>query len=202
MIGLATSAPLIRIATAAKLGSSLCAWATAQPTEAVAVATPRFRVVPKRTRSLAADIIEFGEAHGVHLDVWQQDAVDAFSGIRGRAKAWASTTNVLLVPRQNGKSMILILRALFGLFVLRRKFVLFSSHTWASSNESFLVMKDIIECNPDLAAQVKATRLSAAQLGFELHDGASSRSASAMGCSSRCGQSDGNTRQTRVRVRR
>lgn len=136
------------------------------------MATPRYRLVPKRSRSLGPDIVRFGVEHGVELDEWQADALDVFSGIHGRKRQFVSPTNVLCVPRQNGKSWLLVLRALFGLFVLRKRVILFSSHMWATTNETFRVMKDVIEANDDLVAEVKATRLSAAQLGFELHDGA------------------------------
>jgi hypothetical protein len=118
------------------------------------MATPRYRVVPKRTRSLGPDIVRFGSEHGVELDDWRADALDAFSGVHGRKRQWASPTNVLVCPRQNGKTWILVLRALYGLFVLRKRVILFSSHQWATSNESFRVVKDLIESNPDLYSQV------------------------------------------------
>lgn len=111
----------------------------------------------------------FAHEHGIHLDEWQSARVDDFSGTYG--DRWASGTNVLVMPRQNGKSEILVARALFGLFVLQRRMILFSSHQWASSNELFLRMRGIIDTNPDLEAQVAHVRLSAAQLGFELSTG-------------------------------
>ena len=89
------------------------------------MATPRFRVVPKRARSLAAEIIEFGEKHGVHLDGWQQDAVDAFSGIGSRE---ASDIDHERPVRSASERQVDDLRpaALFGLFVLRKQLILFS----------------------------------------------------------------------------
>jgi hypothetical protein len=135
------------------------------------VVEPRFRSVPKHSRSLGGDIARFAEGVGVHLDGWQQDALDVFSGVRGHRRRWASPTNYLLVSRQNGKSLVMLVRALYGLFVLEREMILYSSHQWASSNEVFLSMKGIIEANPELQSRVKNTRLSAAQLGFELHTG-------------------------------
>lgn len=130
---------------------------------------PRHRVVPARDGSFADEILAFAREHGADLDDWQADVVDAFSGtLDGEL---VSTTNVLTVARQNGKSEIGMWRALYGLFVLRKRLILFSSHQWASSNEIFLRMRAIIEENEDLAAQVKYTRLAPAQLGFELETG-------------------------------
>jgi hypothetical protein len=133
------------------------------------VVTPTYRVVPRAKKSLGPDIVRFAQDHGVVLDDWQEDAVKAFSGVNG--KKWAAPTGVLICPRQNGKSVVLILRVLYGLFVERRQMVLFSSHQWATSNEAFLAAKTIIESNDDLSEQVKTTSLSVAKLGFELHDG-------------------------------
>jgi hypothetical protein len=114
-------------------------------------------------------VVAFAEEHGIVLDEWQAAVVDDFSGTWG--DGWASRSNVLVIPRQNGKSEILVARALYGLFVLRKRLILFSSHQWASSNELFLRMKGIIESSEALSAQVKHVRLSAAQLGFELETG-------------------------------
>lgn len=119
--------------------------------------------------SRGPEIVAFASSCGMALDAWQSDALDAFSGMDG--SRCTSPANVLLVARQNGKSEIFIARALFGLFVLRRRMILYSSHQWASSHEVFLRMKAILEQNPELDAQVKHYRLSAAQLGFELHSG-------------------------------
>lgn len=100
---------------------------------------------------------------------WQVDAVDDFSGtMAGRV---TSRANIVVTPRQNGKSEVLIARALYGLFVLRKRLTLYSCHQWASSNELFIRMKGIIESSPELMEQVKHVRLSAAQLGFELVTG-------------------------------
>ncbi len=125
--------------------------------------------MPTRDGSRGAEIVEFVREHGLDLFEWQAQTTDDFSGTF--EEGWASRANVLVVPRQNGKSEILIGRALFGLFVLRKRLILVSSHQWASSNELFLRMKGIIESSPALEAQVEHTRLSAAQLGFELTSG-------------------------------
>lgn len=130
---------------------------------------PRHRCVPARDGSRGPEIVAFARAHGMELDEWQAAALDDFSGtFEG---AWSSRANVMVIPRQNGKSEILVARALYALFVLRKRLTLFSSHQWASSNELFLRMRGIVDSNDDLAEQVKHTRLSAAQLGFELDTG-------------------------------
>jgi hypothetical protein len=131
---------------------------------------PRFRSVPTCSRSLGPQIARFAKTHGMTLDPWQRQVLDDFSGLL-EGGGFASPSNYLLVARQNGMSEIAIARALYGLFKLRRRMTLFSSHQWASSNEVFLRMKAVIEQSPELAEQVRHTRLSAAQLGFELHDG-------------------------------
>lgn len=131
--------------------------------------TPRFRSVPACSASRGLEIVDFAGSYGMELDEWQSDALDAFSGVDG--DRWVSPANVMVIARQNGKSEILVARALFGMFVLRKRMILYSSHQWASSNEVFLRMKAIIEQNPELDSQVAKVRLSAAQLGFELETG-------------------------------
>lgn len=126
--------------------------------------------VPPGSKGRGPAIVRFAKAHGMELDRWQSSTLGWFSRVDGDGR-WLSPANLLLVPRQNGKTEILVARAMYGLFVLRKRMVLFSSHQWASSNEIFLRMKGIVEANDDLSEQVKAVKLSAAQLGFELHDG-------------------------------
>jgi hypothetical protein len=133
------------------------------------VSVPTYRIAPRSSSSLGREIVKFGRRNGIVLDRWQADGVDAFSGMND--KRWASPTCVLVCPRQNGKTIVLLLRALYGLFVERRRMILFSSHQWSTSNESFLAMKTLVESNDSLAAQVAKTSLSVAKLGFELHDG-------------------------------
>lgn len=125
--------------------------------------------MPARDGSRGPEIVAFAGEHGLELDEWQAACVDDFSGSWNGG--WSSRANVLVIARQNGKSEILVARALFGLFVLRKPLILYSSHQWASSNEIFLRMKGIVEASGDLIGQVKHVRLSAAQLGFELVTG-------------------------------
>ena len=84
---------------------------------------------------------------------------------------WASFSNAIVEPRQNGKSHALIVRALYGGFVLGEPLVLYSAHQWATANEIFLTMQQIIEESDELAGQVKKTHHSAAIMGFELKSG-------------------------------
>ncbi len=130
---------------------------------------PRYRISPARDSSRGPEIVAFAAEHGMALDEWQQGVVDTFSGTMD--DKWSSRSNVLIISRQNGKSEILAARALYGLFVLRKKLIIYSSHQWSSSNEIFLRCKAVIEQHDDLNELVKHVRLSAASLGFELHTG-------------------------------
>jgi phage terminase large subunit-like protein len=127
--------------------------------------------VPDRTGSLGKKVVAWAKAHGVLFDPWQADVIDVFTGTRAHGKRWASPSNYLVVPRQNGKSEILIGRAAFGLFELPERMILFSSHSWASTHESFLRLAAIVEANDDLLGRVAKKKLSASELGFELDDG-------------------------------
>ena len=54
---------------------------------------------------------------GVQLGGWQRFALEAM--LRRHDGHWASWENSVVVPRQNGKSVILLIRALAGALLLR-----------------------------------------------------------------------------------
>lgn len=82
--------------------------------------------MPARDGSRGLEIVAFAREQGLELDEWQAAALDDFSGTF--EDGWSSRANILILPRQNGKSEILVARALYGLFVLRKRLTLFSSH--------------------------------------------------------------------------
>ena len=74
---------------------------------------PRHRVVPARDGSFGPEVVAFARDHGGELVPWQDDCLDDFSGTLDGIPV--SSSNVLTVSRQNGKSEILMWRALYGL---------------------------------------------------------------------------------------
>jgi hypothetical protein len=127
---------------------------------------PRYQLVPRRVKSLGPDAIAFAERAGIPLDEHQRLILDGMMGVNTKG-GWASAENCVIEPRQNGKSSCLVVRALFGLFELGEKHILFSGHMWSGTHELFLAADDVVKSNPELAERCKV-RYNASDLGFTL----------------------------------
>lgn len=109
---------------------------------------PAYRLIPPaHDRSAGREVVELLRRIDVHLDDWQEDVLLAFMG-RDRAGRWVSDENGLIVPRQNGKTVIFLGRALWGVVPrgveLTRglaertpESALFSAHQYKTAIESF-----------------------------------------------------------------
>lgn len=80
---------------------------------------------------------------GVQLDGWQRMALEA--GCARRAGKWAAFEVGLIVPRQNGKSVVLAIRELAGILLFGEKMVIHSAHEWRTVSEQFAATLDLIE---------------------------------------------------------
>jgi hypothetical protein len=86
---------------------------------------------------------------------------------------WAHADCLILTTRQSGKSQILILRILFGLFVLNERIV-FSAQRWVTAEAVFKRLKAIIESRPSLQRRLaKDPTSSSSRAVIELKSGAS-----------------------------
>lgn len=66
---------------------------------------------------------------------------------------WTHPDVCLIMPRQNGKTWVILLRILFGLFVLGERIV-YSAQRGATADAAFKRVKEIIEHRPSLARRV------------------------------------------------
>ncbi|WP_182653138.1 hypothetical protein [Dietzia sp. CQ4] len=73
---------------------------------------------------------------------------------------WTHPEACLLVPRQNGKSLILVFRVIYGLFVLGEN-IIFSAHQWETAKALWqrmnMILKDVPSLRARLAPQGGAT---------------------------------------------
>ena len=75
-------------------------------------AAPRVSATPPATRANAwEDVSDLSASFGVKLDDWQDAVLQAAMGERADG-TWAADVVGLSVPRQNGKSQLLVARAL------------------------------------------------------------------------------------------
>lgn len=87
------------------------------------------------------------------LDEWQEQALEAAMGERSDGR-WASKFVGISAPRQNGKSQLIVARALAGVLLFGEKMVIISAHETDTAREIWKRLIDVIEDNPTLEARV------------------------------------------------
>jgi hypothetical protein len=108
-------------------------------------APPRVRFEPPARSNSWEDVADLSASLGVVLDEWQEDVFEAAMGERSDGK-WASRLVGVSTPRQNGKSQLIVARALAGCCcsmrrrssvrrIRRTRRVRCSSGCWTSSSQ-------------------------------------------------------------------
>jgi hypothetical protein len=94
---------------------------------------------------------------GVGLDGWQELILEAAMGERSD-HTWAAKRVGISVARQNGKSQLLVSRALAGALLFGEKKIVVSAHQQDTARESFAKLMEIIEddANASLRGRVKS----------------------------------------------
>lgn len=105
------------------------------------------------------------------LEPWQEHVLHKGCAVNSNGK-WQAKTVCLSVPRQQGKSEILIARALAGLFLFGERFIVVSAHEVRTTMEIFRRIDNIISTSPDLLPYVKHIHRANGEQGIELHNGA------------------------------
>lgn len=122
-----------------------------QPVELLGEAPPRVLVTPQGARSnSAADVIDLSASFGLTLDGWQELILEAAMGERSDA-TWAAKRVGITVPRQNGKSQLLVARALAGALLFGEKKIVVSAHQQDTAREAFAKLMEIIEADGNSA---------------------------------------------------
>jgi hypothetical protein len=114
---------------------------------------------------------ELARRAGVRTLPWQWLAMRKILSRRPDG-LWAHPDCLLIATRQSGKSLIIILRILFGLFVLNEKIV-YSAQRWVTSEAVFRRLKAIIEARPWLQKRLaKEPSVNSSRAVIELKSGA------------------------------
>lgn len=87
------------------------------------------------------------------LDEWQEQALEASMGERADGR-WASKFIGISAPRQNGKSQLIVARALAGVLLFGEKTIIISAHETDTAREVWKRLIDVVEDNPTLEARV------------------------------------------------
>lgn len=134
-----------------------------------------FGTVPgKGAASWGDDLAAFAEVFGVELLPWQRDVAGQWLE-HDAAGRLTRTTGTLVVPRRNGKSLLLVLRMLYGMWALGERRVSFSAQDNRTAAEIFSLMVDLVEDHvPEILA---GKRLANGQqrLDIRTHDGTVAR---------------------------
>jgi hypothetical protein len=114
---------------------------------------PRIEVVPPRVRTEGSRITRIAAMAGIRLDETQQAVADVIGGI-GADGRWAAYESCVYCPRQNLKTEIAISRLLWGLFVAREDYQMYSSHMVPSATKMHRRLVRAIDRNPRLGARI------------------------------------------------
>ncbi len=120
-------------------------------------ATPRIHTPLNDLPSKGEELIELAEKIGIELMDWQKFFIIHTHKVKPDGR-WASPINIACVARQNGKSFLMQLRILGGLFLWGESLQIGSAHRLSTSLEQFRSLVDLIESNEFLALQVKRIR--------------------------------------------
>lgn len=87
------------------------------------------------------------------LDEWQEQVLEAAMGERTDGR-WSSKFVGVSAPRQNGKSQLIVARALAGALLFGEKMIIISAHETDTAREIWKRLVDVIEDNPTVEARV------------------------------------------------
>lgn len=132
---------------------------------------PRVELIPTAAYTdLGDDAVALCDAVGLHLDPWQAYVVRGMFGERLDGKFAAPRVGIV-IPRQQGKGVILEARALAGLFLLRERYIIWTAHELKTAQAAFLRLREWIDGSPDLSKHVKQMYTGNTENSIVLKDG-------------------------------
>jgi phage terminase large subunit-like protein len=121
------------------------------------VQTPRIHSKLSDLPSKGQDIIDLAAELKINLMEWQKYVCIHGHKVRADGR-WAHSELGLIMARQQGKSTLMMLRILTGMFVWGEGLQLASAHRLTTSLETFRQIVSLIETNPKLEKEVKKIR--------------------------------------------
>ena len=103
--------------------------------------------------------VELAGLYGLVLDPWQQYVLRRGMRVEDDSDMWAASRVGLSVPRQNGKSALLVARELAALLLVpEEQLIIHSAHLVGTALEGFRNIKGLFENFDDLGRRVKRIR--------------------------------------------
>ena len=121
------------------------------------VQTPRIHSELTDLPSKGQDIIDLAAELSINLMEWQKFVCIHGHKVRADGR-WAHSELGLIMARQQGKSTLMMLRILTGMFVWGEGLQLASAHRLTTSLETFRQIVGLIETHPKLEKEVKKIR--------------------------------------------
>jgi len=121
------------------------------------VQTPRIHSKLNDLPSKGQEMIDFADQVGIQLMDWQKFVAIHAHKVK-EDNRWATAEVGLCLSRQNGKSTLMMLRILTGMFVWGEGLQLASAHRLTTSLETFRQIVALIEQHPELEKEVKKIR--------------------------------------------
>jgi phage terminase large subunit-like protein len=116
--------------------------------------TPRISTPLNDLPTRGFEVIDFAKELGIDLMPWQKFYFEHALKVRPDSR-WAHPIVTTVVSRQSGKSTMMMIRILAGLFLFEEPLQISSAHRLATSFEQFRTIVGLIEANDSLAKQVK-----------------------------------------------
>lgn len=114
---------------------------------------PRLENYPLYSTSAGDDAIDLAAVAGIYLDEWQQYVLRNALGEKSNYK-WSAFEVALIVPRQNGKNIILEARELAGLFLFGERNIVHTAHEFRAVTDAFGKMRERLSNCPELLSYV------------------------------------------------
>ena len=121
------------------------------------VQTPRIHSKLNDLPSKGQEMIDFATELGINLMEWQKFVCIHAHKVQPDGR-WVHSEAGLICARQQGKSTLMMLRILTGMFVWGEGLQLASAHRLTTSLETFRQIVALIETNPRLEKEVKKIR--------------------------------------------
>jgi len=128
-----------------------------RPLSLVGSSRPRIHSKLNDLPTRGDELIEFAKTIGIDLMEWQKFVFHHAHKIKPDQR-WHYSEITICAARQNGKSTILLVRALAGLFLWNEPLQISSAHRLSTSLELFRQMVKVIETNDFLKKQVQVIR--------------------------------------------
>lgn len=92
------------------------------------------------------DVADLSSTAGITLDGWQEEVLRAAMGERAD-RTWAAKRVGVSLARQNGKSQLLVARALAGVLLFEEKKIVISAHQQDTARETFSKLVELLEAD-------------------------------------------------------